>query len=312
MAQDRPLRLTFGPCRLLCSESPDVDKVLGEETGGIMKSNQGFVLVVVLSGCLGLGLPTAGSCADEETPRPGQLRGILSALKQDGDFWAHQGADWLMQREYIAHLLFLTTDPRGGTSGGGWYRASQGRYSWDWLRQRYDKDGDGAIALAEFGGQREWFEALDKDRDGVLTKDDFDWAADSPLSKANSKAKSLFDRIDRDGNGKGSPEEWKLWFDSLTGGKGYLSQDDLIPLFQENKGLRGKGPAIPTKTPSPQTRLAVVCSYVSGDVGSLSEGPAVGEKAPSFSVRTVDGKNTLSLVKNRDPKPLVLIFGSFT
>ncbi len=277
-----------------------------------MKSNRGFILASALAGVLGLLSPGKGLCADEDTPRPGQLRGILSALKGDGEDRLRQGAEWLLQREYVTQLLFLATDSRGGTGGGGWYLPSRGRYGWEWLRQRCDRNGDGEITLAEFGGPREWFEALDKDHDGVLTKDDFDWASDAPLAKGNAKAKTLFERIDRDGNGRASPEEWKLWFDSLAGSKGYVGQDDLIPLFLDNRGFRAKGPSIPMKTPAPKTRLSIVCSYVSGDVGSLSEGPAVDEKAPSFPVRTADGKNTFSLVKNREPKPLVLIFGSFT
>jgi hypothetical protein len=63
----------------------------------------------------------------------------------------------------------------------------------------------------------------------------------------------------------------------------------------------------------------VVCSFISGDVGSASEGPAVNEKAPSFALLDADGKNPVSLSQEkigRSPagrdRPLVLIFGSFT
>ena len=259
-----------------------------------MKSHRSLVLAPAFVGLVCLLLPGASSGADDPVPRPGQLRGVLSALNQGGDAWACQGSEWLLKREYVGHLLFLGTDPRGGTGGGGWYRPSQGRYGWEWLRRRCDRNGDGTITLAEFGGPREWFEALDKDRDGVLTKDDFDWASDSPLVKATSRVKPLFEKIDRDGSGRVTPEEWKLWFDALSGEKGYLSQDDLIPLFLE-KGGRGKGPMTPMNTSMSKTRLAVVGSYVSCDVGSLSEGPAVDEKAPPFLLRTVDGKNRISL-----------------
>ncbi len=270
-----------------------------------MQSHRRFVWVAVLAGCLSLALPGTGLCADEDAPRPGQLRGILTALKGDGEDRLCQGADWLMKREYVAHLLYLATDTRGNIVGSGMYHPAQVRYGWEWLRQRCDRNGDGEITLAEFGGPREWFEALDKDRDGVLTKDDFDWAAGSPLSTAQGKAANLFARIDRDGNGRASPEEWKLWFDSLAGSKGYVGQDDLIPLFLEPKRRPGKAPVT-------RSRLSLICAYLAGDVGPLSDGPVLDELAPDFTLTTADGKGKLSLSQHRTKKPQVLVFGSFS
>ena len=62
----------------------------------------------------------------------------------------------------------------------------------------------------------------------------------------------------------------------------------------------------------PKTRLAIVSSYLSGDVGSLSEGPAVGEKAPVFSALAVGGKDRITFPNRESRRPVVLIFGSFT
>lgn len=279
-----------------------------------MRFPRSFVLAAAFAGAACLVLPETRSRADEPAPQPGQLRGVLAALKQNGKDQARQGAEWLLKREYVGHLLFVGTDPRGGASGGGWYRPSESRYDWEWLRQRCDRNGDKAVSLEEFGGPREWFEALDKDRDGTLTKDDFDWSSDSALSRATTRAKALFGRIDRDSNGQVSPEEWKLWFDALGGGKGFISQDDLIPLFMEKERAGGKGTSVPPAGSSmSKMKLAVAASYLSGDIGSPSEGPAVGEKAPAFSLRSVDGKNRISFSsQDRREKPLVLIFGSFT
>jgi hypothetical protein len=58
--------------------------------------------------------------------------------------------------------------------------------------------------------------------------------------------------------------------------------------------------------------LPIVCSYLSGDVGSVSEGPALDHPAPCFALATADGKGTLDLARHRGKKPLVLVFGSFT
>jgi hypothetical protein len=234
------------------------------------------------------------------------LTQLLIDVQHNGKPRAEQALAWLLEREAVGHLMFMATDPRGGTGGGGWYRPSQSRYGWEWLRKRLGKDGDEAIALADFKGPREWFEALDKNGDGQLTAEDFDWFGDSPLARASARARPLFSQIDRDGNGQITAAEWKLWFDSLSGPKGYIGQDDLLPLFMDKKVTRS------AKTPTFADRLPVLCSYIAGDVGSLSEGPALNGKAPYFTLTTTDGKETLDLSRHRGNKPLVLIFGSFT
>ncbi|HEX4608535.1 MAG TPA: hypothetical protein VH092_10045 [Urbifossiella sp.] len=268
-----------------------------------------FARLAVVAGLAGLAFPAPGRPDDAvPPPRPGQVRGVLAALKTDGGDWARQGTGWILQREYPVQLLHMATDPRG-MAGGGWYRPSQSRYGWEWLAKGRDRDGDGAVSLAEFGGPREWFEALDRDRDGALTKDDFDWAAGTPLAAASARAKALFGQIDRDGNGQATADEWALWFDGVARGKGYVGQDDLMPLFLEKKAAR---PAAPAKAPPSQTRLAVACSYISGDVGSPSEGPAVGDPAPDLPRLVPGGKDRPPPGAAPGPKPLVLIFGSFT
>ncbi len=40
--------------------------------------------------------------------------------------------------------------------------------------------------------------------------------------------------------------------------------------------------------------------------------PAVGQSAPDFSLKTLDGKETIALSQFRGKKPVVLIFGSYT
>ena len=273
-----------------------------------MKPNRSFLSAAVFAGIASLSLTGNGSCADEPAPQSGQLRGVLAALNRDGDAWARQGQEWFLNREYVAHLLYLAKGG-GSITGSGMYHPTQVRYGWEWIRKQCDRNGDGTITLAEFGGPREWFEALDKDRDGVLTKDDFDWGTGSPLANAVAKGAPLFEKIDRDGNGRVTPEEWKLWFDAApSSGKGYLSsQDDLIPLFLE-RNARGKGPAAPPQ----RSRLQLICAYLSGDVGPLSDGPALDELAPDFTLTTADGKGKLSISQHRTKKPLVLVLGSFS
>ena len=54
-------------------------------------------------------------------------------------------------------------------------------------------------------------------------------------------------------------------------------------------------------------------SLRAGDIGSLTEGPNVGEPAPDFTLKTPDGETPLRLHEHlRRSKPVVLAFGSFT
>jgi hypothetical protein len=267
------------------------------------------VQMLVVAGLLGSLLLTPCAVRGQEPLQPGQLARVAVGLQENGKAWSEQGLNWLLKRESVGHLIFMATDPRGGTGGGGWYKPSQSRYDWNWLQSHFDKDGDGEISLKEFSGRPEWFEALDKNRDGLLTKEDFEWFGDSALSKAGTKAKALFAQIDQDSNGQVTPAEWKKWFDNLSGKKGYIAQDDLLPLFMEK---RMPTPARTAKITTMLDRLTILCSYVSGDVGSLSEGPSIGETARYFTLTTSDGLGKLDLSKHRGQKPLVLIFGSFT
>src|SRR5258708_5878406 len=64
----------------------------------------------------------------------------------------------------------------GAGRGKGWFRRSQGRYDWKWLAGRMGADRDGVIPRKEFKGAAGVFDRIDRDGDGKLTPADFDWS----------------------------------------------------------------------------------------------------------------------------------------
>src|SRR5205085_3648204 len=109
-----------------------------------------------------------------------------------------------------------------------------------------------------------------------------------------------------------SADEWAAFFKRMAKGKDYLTADDLrealMPSAPPPKILVEKKPAPPPEM-SPGILLK---GLVNGELGSFFEGPAVGDRAPDFTLKTHDGKRTVRLSEARGHKPIVLIFGSFT
>ncbi len=205
--------------------------------------------------------------------------------------------------------LDMYTDILQGSQLGpndGWFRraVAQTRFGWDAARKRYDRDGDGKIARAEFPGGDDDFARLDRDHDKALTRDDFDF---SPNALASSPGAMIFQRADRDGNGKVTREEMDaLFVKSDSGGQGFLSLSDLQDAFR-----------MPTAGSAPRDRggpskETLVRGLFRQEIGSLQPGPALGESVPDFTLKTVDGKEEITLSKKVGPKPVVLVFGNFT
>ena len=65
--------------------------------------------------------------------------------------------------------------------GMGWWQPSHSRYAWNWLREQFDANLDDKVVLDElperFPERSLYFERLDRNGDGELTVDDFDWSA---------------------------------------------------------------------------------------------------------------------------------------
>ena len=240
--------------------------------------------------------------AQGSTPRPPAppADSAVDPLKTLAEAWPER-PEW----------LDMYTDILQGSQLGpndGWFRRakSQTRFGWDATRKRFDRDGDGKVARAEFPGDDADFARLDRDHDKALTRADFDFSAHA---LAPSPGAMIFQRADRDGNGKVTREEIDALFSQVdTDGHGFLSLSDLQEAFPM-PSMGGSAPRGRSAGPSKET---LVRGLFRQEIGSLQPGPALGESVPDFTLKTVDGKEEVTLSKKVGPKPVVLVFGNFT
>ncbi len=157
----------------------------------------------------------------------------------------------------------------------------------------------------EFPGTDADFGRLDRDHDKALTKTDFDF---SQHALTMSPGAMLFMRADRDGNGKVTRDEIDAFFNNCdSGDQEFLSLSDLQDAFRMPAARPVQSGA--RSGPTPET---LIRGLFHQEIGSLQPGPALGESAPGFALKTFDGKEELTLSKLIGPRPVVLVFGNFT
>ena len=157
-----------------------------------------------------------------------------------------------------------------------------------------------------FPGPHADFARLDRDHDGVLTSADFNFA--SPTAGPSPGA-SLFSRADRDGDGKVTRAELESLFAATdSNGLGFLSMSDLQQAFAVSPpSLRGS-----PGSPEGPTRWTFLKSFLREELGPFPAGPRLNESAPDFTLRRVNSRDEVTLLKVVGPKPVVLVFGNFT
>jgi hypothetical protein len=245
-----------------------------------------------------LALPAAAAGRE---PAPSAWSGLLN-LRLLGKSVAH-GFSGLRHLEIVEMVSALADGSLG--PGEGWFHAGQSRYGWSWLAARFDANKDGKIDRKEFRGPADLFDRLDRDHDGVLTRADFDWSEGSSWWREHRQAISWFYLLDGNSNGRVSRAEWEAFFEKASRGKGYLTPDDL------REALQPPRPSKPSKQQGPPPEI-MVKGLLTGELGSIYEGPHLGDQAPDFTLKTPDGKGTVRLSQYRGKRPVVLIFGSFT
>jgi Ca2+-binding EF-hand superfamily protein len=138
-----------------------------------------------------------------------------------------------------------------------------------------DADGDGRVSRAEWKGEAEAFDRFDKNKDGFLDKEDaprgMGMGGGQPGMGGGridpEAVKARWKKMDRDGDGKVSKEEYTGDFDfaNLDADKdGYLTDADLAKLG-EAMGAGGPGGAGGGKAPPPLTPEEVAKRFAEMD-----------------------------------------------
>ncbi len=134
-----------------------------------------------------------------------------------------------------------------------------------------------------------------------MTADDFDWSDRSPFLRQIGMTGQWFRCIDANSNGRISHDEWEIFFRHAAKGKDHLTREDLREALNPHESSKDE--------PSP---LILILGLLSGELGSMREGPRINQRAPDFALHTQDGKGQVRLSEFRGKKPVVLVFGSFT
>jgi thiol-disulfide isomerase/thioredoxin len=194
---------------------------------------------------------------------------------------------------------------RGSQMGpqDGWFGPAESRYDWKWLAAHCGLPADAKeIPKDKFRGPEAVFKRLDRDGDGRITPGDLDWSDRNPWVQQARMVNGIFRRLNARGDGKATRADLDEFFKRVAAGKEYFTPDDLRSALIQGGGFApGDGP----------DRAVLIRGLFAGEIGSMNEGPRVGDAAPDFALKTLSGEQ-VQLSKMTGTKPVVLLLGNFT
>lgn len=190
--------------------------------------------------------------------------------------------------------------------GEGWFGPAQTRFDYAWLAKTCGVDPKSpGIAKEKFTGEPELFAVLDRNRDGAIQAADLDWSDSNPYVEMSYTLNRIFRRLDAKGTGALTKEQWAEFFDLATQGKEKLTSEDFTGAL-----LAGYSGSF-TRGDAPDVAM-LMRGLFAGEIGSMFEGPKVGQNAPRFELRKAQGEGTVELTSLIGEKPLVIVLGNFT
>jgi len=191
--------------------------------------------------------------------------------------------------------------------GDGWFGPAKSKYNLDWLLAAHGKEKGAPLPADDFRGLPHWLGRLDRNRDGQVGPDDLDWSDNNPWVQRATMVNRLFRMMDPDADGLVAEGEWNGFFRRVAQGQDEIGPDDLIDAMLAGTG--GPGGFSSGDEPSKNVLLR---GLIAGEIGSLKEGPNVGDTAPDFDLKMHDGKGSIHLADLLGKQPIVLVFGNFT
>jgi hypothetical protein len=246
----------------------------------------------------------AGAGAARSTPprlelTPDQYADDKSASRTADDLEQRYPAD--SRPEAVRMLIDILRGSQMGPNEG-WFGPAQTRFSWNWLVEQNGLPPDSqSMGRGEFRGNDLQWDRLDRDGDGSITPGDLDWSDRNPWVQQAYLIGRLFRRMNAAGNGRLTREELNAFFERVGEGREHVTLDALRSALLGGGG-GGDGP----------DRETLVRGLLGNEIGSIHEGPRVGDLAPDFALATPDGTQTYQLSKLIGEKPVVLCFGNFT
>ena len=205
-----------------------------------------------------------------------------------------------------AKMLMAIVQGSQMRSGEGWFGPAQSRFDYAWLCKKCTVEEDQkGIARSRFPGPDALFSVLDRNRDGMIQSADLDWSESNPYVEQAYMLNRIFRKLDKKGDGAITREEWLKVFEDAAQSDDELTAEDFSGAL-----LAGfTGSFSPGDRPD---TAQLIRGLFAGEIGSMLEGPKVGQQAPLFRLKRAQQEGFIDLSDMIGDKPLVLVFGNFT